>query len=70
MKEIAPQHFKELTSRCGDPELYPELIALAAAVPAALTRVEALLPAQFPTHVWSAIANGLSGQARLFTEYA
>jgi serine/threonine-protein kinase HipA len=70
IKEIAPRHFKELASRCGDPELYPELIALAAAVPAALTRVEPLLPAQFPTHVWTAIANGLSGQARLFTEYA
>jgi hypothetical protein len=50
--------------------LYPELIALAAAVPAALTRVEALLPAQFPTHVWTAIANGISGQARLFIEHA
>jgi hypothetical protein len=52
------------------PGLYPELIALAAPVPAALTRVEALLPAQFPTHVWTAIANGLGGQARLFAEYA
>jgi serine/threonine-protein kinase HipA len=70
IKEIAPRHFKELASRCGDPELYPELMALAAAVPAALTRVEALLPAEFPTHVWTAIAHGLGGQARLFTEHA
>jgi serine/threonine-protein kinase HipA len=31
---------------------------------------EPLLPAQFPMHVWTAIANGLGGQARQFTEYA
>ena len=35
-----------------------------------ISRVERLLPAQFPTYVWTAIANGLSGQARLSTEFA
>jgi serine/threonine-protein kinase HipA len=69
IKEIAPRHFKELASRCGDPELYAELIALAEAAPTVLARIQPTLPAQFPTQVWTAIANGLSEQARLFTEY-
>jgi hypothetical protein len=50
--------------------LYPELIALAEAVPTVLARIRPTLPAQFPTQVWTAIANGLCEQARLFTEYA
>jgi serine/threonine-protein kinase HipA len=70
IKEIAPLHFKELATRCGDPELYPELIALAEALPAVLARIQPTLPSQFPTRVWTAIANGLSEQARFFCEYA
>ncbi len=70
IKEIAPRHFKELASRCGDPELYPELIAFAETVPAVLARIQPTLTAQFPAQVWTAIENGLSEQARLFTEYA
>jgi serine/threonine-protein kinase HipA len=70
IKEIVPRHFKLMTERSGDLQMYSELIALAEAVPSALARIEQNLTPAFPPQVWTTIADGIAGQARSFAEFA
>jgi serine/threonine-protein kinase HipA len=68
--EIQPRHFEALATSLGDPELWPAMTALAADVPRAIECVEATLPDDFASSVWTSLTTGLTRQAAAFLKAA
>jgi serine/threonine-protein kinase HipA len=62
--EITGRHWRELAARVAVPDLWTRMQALVAEMPAALERVEARLPQQFPERIYSRIRAGVLRQAR------
>lgn len=50
----------------GGAQVWDAMLALVDRVEPALNVVEAKLPSDFPTHIWSAIAEGMRAQVRQF----
>ena len=55
-----------LAAQAGMPDAFDRMVALVLLVPDALARVEALLPAGFPRHVFTSIRRGMTAQAERF----
>ena len=68
--EITGRHWRDLSERVGVANLWNRMQALVAEVPAALERLEATLPADFPERVYQRIRAGVLSQARRFTNTA
>ncbi len=68
--EITGRHWRELAERVAVADLWPGMQALVAEAPAALARVEARLPQEFPGRIYARIRAGVLGQARRFAATA
>jgi serine/threonine-protein kinase HipA len=68
--EIQPRHFEALATALADPELWPAMTKLAEGVPGVIERVEAKLPDDFASSVWTSITTGLKRQAAAFLKAA
>jgi serine/threonine-protein kinase HipA len=58
------------TRHLADPELWPAMTKLAEEVPGAIERVEAKLPDDFASSVWTSLTQGLKRQAAAFLKAA
>lgn len=65
LADIQPRHWLELAER-EEPGLRHTMVEMAQLVPAAVLRVQALLPAGFPESVWETITGRLKAQAEKF----
>lgn len=70
IREIQARHWLSLAQSCGAGGVWPKMLALAEAVDAALNRVQAILPQDFPAQVWEAVHSGVRSQTALFLEEA
>jgi serine/threonine-protein kinase HipA len=68
--DVRARHWQNLALRCGVDGVWEEMVALAEGVEAALGRVKALLPDEFPTRVWLAVRRGAVGHAMQFLREA
>ena len=68
LNEITARHWQELAERTGVPGLSHRLQSFVESAPAALERVEKRLPRAFPERVYTAIRDGVRGQARRFAQ--
>jgi serine/threonine-protein kinase HipA len=68
--EITGRHWRELAERVAGADLWTRMQALVAEMPAALERVEARLPQQFPERIYTRIRAGVLSQARGFVATA
>ena len=66
LNEIHVRHWQALASQTGVPGAFDRMVALVLMAPQAIERVEALLPEQFPKHVFAAIRRGVVAQANRF----
>ena len=66
LHRIAMRHWRALAERTGVPHAFDAMQQLVANADAALARVEARLPADFPPLVWERIAAGVRTQATRF----
>jgi serine/threonine-protein kinase HipA len=64
--EITGRHWRELAERSAATDLWTRMQALVAEMPAALERVEARLPQEFPQRVYTRTRAGVLSQARRF----
>ena len=64
--EIHARHWQELAQSSGLPQVWDQLIATATCVDATLQRVQARLPAGFPSTVWEKTAAGIRTHAAQF----
>ncbi|MGH8760223.1 MAG: type II toxin-antitoxin system HipA family toxin, partial [Burkholderiales bacterium] len=64
--EIHARHWQALAQSSGLPQAWDQLIATATCVDATLQRVQARLPAGFPSAVWKKIAAGIRTHAAQF----
>jgi serine/threonine-protein kinase HipA len=64
--EITGRHWRELAERVAVVDLWTRMQALVAEIPAALERVEARLPPEFPERVFTQTRLGVLSQARRF----
>lgn len=58
LDEIQYRHWKSLARRSGVEDAWPAMLDMVARLPAALTRLEKRLPADFPVHLAQAIFKG------------
>lgn len=65
LREILPRHWQGLASQISA-QAWDQLRALVERSDAALARVEAALPAEFPERVWRAVSRGVAAQRRTF----
>jgi len=68
--EITGRHWRELSDRVGLANLWNRMQTLVAETSAALDRLEAVLPPDFPERVYTRIRKGVLSQARRFTATA
>jgi len=66
IREIQVRHWLNLAQSCGTSDVWPKMMALTQEVDAALSRVESILPPDFPIQVWDAVHKGVTSQAALF----
>lgn len=67
LMEIQARHWHAAALRIGGPELWDRMKAMVAQAEAAVTRIGAGLPKQFPDIVITTIANGVRRQVQQFT---
>lgn len=63
---IRARHWQTLAMKNGGPQVWEAMLGLVARVDAALTNVQARLPAGFPARIWEPIADGMRKQAQKF----
>jgi serine/threonine-protein kinase HipA len=68
LNEITGRHWQELAERGGVPGLWNRMQEFVESAPAALERVQKLLPRTFPERVYATIRNGIRAQARRFAQ--
>jgi len=68
--EITGRHWRELAERVAVVDLWTRMQALVAEMPAALERVEARLPLEFPERIYTQTRLGVLSQARRFAATA
>lgn len=66
LREIRVRHWRDLAQRCGVPGVWERMLGMVNGMDAALQRVEALLPDDFPQHIWDAMQTGIRGHASQF----
>ena len=67
LHQIQLRHWKTLAEQTGVAGTFEAMTQMAAAVPAALERVEAMLPVDYPMKVWKSIRAGVLAQTAKFT---
>lgn len=67
LNEIHTRHWQALAAQTGVPGAFERMVELVQAVPAALEKVEASLPDDFPAKVWKPIRLGMTAHARKFS---
>ena len=68
LKEITARHWHELADQTGLPDLWTRMQSFIESAPAALTRVENLLPRGFPERLYATIREGVHRQLRRFAQ--
>ena len=63
---IRARHWQALAMKNGGPQVWDAMVGLVEQVDAALTDVQARLPAGFPDRIWSPIVDGVRAQAQKF----
>ncbi|MHB8948649.1 MAG: type II toxin-antitoxin system HipA family toxin [Rhodoferax sp.] len=66
IREIQARHWLNLAQSCGASGVWPRMVTMVQKVDAALTRVQSILPQDFPAQVWDAVQKGVRSQAALF----
>ncbi len=70
IREIQARHWLTLAHSCGAGGVWPKMLAMTEELEAALSRVQAILPQDFPAPIWEAVHHGMRSQAALFLEEA
>jgi len=65
LNEIHVRHWQRLAAACG-PDVFDRMTAMVERVDAALQDVERRLPADFPSNVWSSVAEGMRRHSTRF----
>ena len=66
IRESQARHWRNLAQSCGTGDVWQKMLAMTHEVNAALSRVENILPPDFPAQVWDAVHSGVTSQATLF----
>lgn len=66
LHEIRTRHWQALAAQTGVPGAFDRMVELVQAVPAALDKVEAQLPEEFPMKVWKPVRVGMTAYATKF----
>lgn len=66
LHEVHTRHWRALAQQSGVPDAFDAMVALVGALPAALERVEAQLPKDFPERVWAPVRRGMLAHAQKF----
>ncbi|MDP3760713.1 MAG: HipA domain-containing protein [Ramlibacter sp.] len=67
LHEIHTRHWQALAKQTGIPGAFDRMVELVNAVPAALEKVESVLPEGFPMKVWKPVRVGMLAHARKFS---
>ena len=70
LRDIRARHWMTLAQRCGVDGVWERMIEMAQGVDAALDRVQARLPNDFPVRVWTAVRDGMKRCAGQFLREA
>ncbi len=66
LADIRVRHWQSLANTCGAEGVWEAMLAMVAEVDKALNTVQAMLPANFPPHVWDKVSAGVRRHARQF----
>ena len=70
LRDVRARHWLDLAERCGSNDLWTRMLQLAQGAEAALARVHAQLPQDFPPAIWEAVRAGVQRHARQFLREA
>jgi serine/threonine-protein kinase HipA len=70
LNEIRARHWMHLAQRSGVPGVWERMLEMTRSVDAALERIQALLPMDFPPHIWHTVQAGIKQHANQFMREA